>query len=143
MQDIQIWTCIGFFGFIVVALLVAQGNAATARTRALEAARGAYQEALAALKRAPTDPNLRQAALEAGRSYAGLSRASKGATIFDEIALKNDLDAATAGASAAAVAAAPSASVADRLRQLDGLKAQGLVTEDEYQARRAKILESM
>lgn len=147
-------TCLIILVVLVVVVLVVRSNAARAREQALAEARGNYQSALGLLKRDPTNATLRQRALDAGRTYAGLSREDKGATVFDEVALKNDLDAATAGAVSVAspapaappapapvLAAAPS--VADRLRQLDDLKAQGLITDDEHQARRAKILEGV
>jgi len=38
---------------------------------------------------------------------------------------------------------APSSSVRDRLGELDGLRADGLITDEEYAARRAAILESL
>lgn len=141
---------------VIVLILIVNGNAAAAREKALAEARGNYQSALGLLKRDPTNATLRQRALDAGRTYSGLTRENKGVTVFDEVALKNDLDAATAGAvsvaSPAAVAppapapppaAPPAASVADRLRQLDDLKAQGLITDEEHQARRVKILEGV
>jgi Short C-terminal domain len=124
---------------IIVVILIGMSQAGAAREKALAEARSAYQDALAALKATPTDPNLREAALAAGRRYSSATRENKGVTVFDEIALKNDLDAATAGA-AAATPPAPLTSPAERLRQLDDLRQQGLITEDEYQARRTKIL---
>jgi hypothetical protein len=127
-----------FFGsFALVIFLINRGN------DELADARNAYQGALAELKTSPANPTLRQTALEAGRRYASVTRENRGATVFDEVALKNDLDAVTAGAVAAPSAPAPVASVADRLRQLDDLRQQGLVTDDEYRARRAKILEGV
>jgi hypothetical protein len=130
---------------IIVGALVVMANARAARARALAAASAAYQEALGKLRNAPTNPSLREAALGAGRAFAALARESKGSTVFDEVALKNDLDAATAGAATVAAVAvpAPAASAADRLRQLDKLKTDGLITEAEYAARREKILSEM
>lgn len=139
--------CIVIPLILIVGIFIIADNSRKTRATALDNARRSYENALTTLKTRPTDPDLRMKALEAGRAYASVSRDSKGTTIFDEAALKNDLDAVTAGAGAAARIVAPppmaAPSIADRLRQLDGLKAQGLVTEDEYQARRTKILESM
>lgn len=139
--------CITVIVVAIVAILVVRGNAAKERQEALSDAKFRYDKALAELKRDPTSAARRQHALEQGRAYAALSRESKGTTIFDEMALKNDLDAATAGAAAAAPAVStppsPVPSIADRLRQLDELRAQNLITDEEHQARRAKILEGV
>lgn len=141
--------CLVIPAVLIVLIMVVSGNAQAARQKALLEARTAYEKALNDLRERPTDPTRRQAALDAGRQYASLSRENKGTTIFDEAALKNDLDAATAGAVSLAAppspvsGAAPAASVADRLRQLDDLRQQGLITDDEYQARRKAILEGV
>jgi hypothetical protein len=118
--------------------------------KAKDAAQYAYQEALNDLKKHPTDPNKKQHALTLGRTYSNLTRNKQGVTIFDEMALMNDLNAATAGAphtaqAVSAYAPAPSSatSPADRLRKLDDLKAQGLINDEEHAARRAKILEDL
>lgn len=134
--------CLVVIVFLIVVIVVMSITDA-ARRKELQAAYTAYRVALTALRAKPTSSNLRTAALDAGRAYANLSRERKGATIFDEVALKNDLDAATAGAATYAAAAIPvpaAASVADRLRQLDKLKVDGLITEAEYATRREKIL---
>ena len=135
--------CFVFPVLVIVGLLVLSSRAQAGRQKALAEALAAYQAALGALKKKPTDPALREKALAAGRRYSSMTRENKGVTVFDEVALKNDLDAATAGAVsvAAPAAPAPASSVADRLRSLDELRQQGLITEDEYQARRVKILE--
>lgn len=131
---------------LIILILVGAGNAAAAREKALKEAREAYQAALAALKAAPTDATRRQLALDAGRYYSSLTRENKGATLFDEVALKNDLDAATAGAVAlqSAPAAAPAAAdPAARLRRLEELKAEGLLSEAEHAEQRQRILDTM
>ena len=66
--------------------------------RRLNTARHAYQSSLEQLREHPTDPELRQKTLDLGRYYSGLTREENSVTIFDEIALKNDIDAACAGA---------------------------------------------
>jgi hypothetical protein len=145
MNDATAWLCIAVPIIAIIAIMVARSNSATAQANALLNTRTAYEKALNDLRDRPTDPQLRQSALAAGRHYSSVSRENKGATIFDEVALKNDLDAATAGAVTVAAPATPSPviPVADRLRQLDGLRSQGLITDAEYQARRAKILEDV
>lgn len=130
---------------VIFAILVANRRAADARAAALKQAYEAYQKALVDLRANPADPFYRQRALDAGRSYSNLTREGKGVTIYDEVALSNDISAAAAGAVKAAVAApsAPAASVQDRLKRLDDLKAAGTITDQEHAARRQKILEEL
>lgn len=139
--------CFVLPAILLIALIVGMALRAGARRKALEEASAAYQEALAALRKRPTDTTAYQRALNSGRAYASLARENKGTTIFDEVALQNDLQAATAGGRAAAVSApapvAPASSVETRLQQLEALRTKGLVTEAEYQERRAKILSDM
>ena len=74
-------------------------SAAQQRARAWTA----YQEALGKLKAHPSDASQRQEALALGRSYMASTRGgcltAGRQTLFDEMALKNDLDAAAAGRS--------------------------------------------
>ena len=128
---------------VIVLIVVGSRNAAAARAKALTEAREAYQAALAALKAAPTDATLRQHALDAGRRYSALTRENKGVTVFDEVALKNDLDAAAAGAAVQTAPVAAATDPAARLRRLDELRAEGLLSEAEHAEQRQRILGSM
>jgi len=91
------------------------------------------------LKKYPTDPDAKQHALEVGRGYAAMTREQKNVTIFDEMALMNDINAATAGA----VAARPATSVETRLQELERLRANGLITDAEYAAKRQQLIDEM
>ena len=140
MEGLICIAVLGVTSFFVIIIII---GFARDKQKALDVAHAAYQESLAQLKASPTDPNLRQLALDAGRTYASLSRENNKVAIFDEVALKNDLDATTAGAVSITASVPPATSVADRLRQLDDLRNQGLVTDEEYQTRRAKILDEV
>ena len=125
-----------------------------------EKSRVAYQQCLARLKQDPTNANLRQQTLQLGRNYSALTRNGKGVALFDEVALMNDINAATAGAAnivnqqyqqpqyaqpqyqqpQQAVMTAPQPTIEDRLARLDQLKGQGVITEDEYISKRQQIL---
>lgn len=59
--------------------------------RARAAASRAYQDALDELEASPTDGVAKRRALEQGRQLANLCRESGQATVFDEIALNNDI----------------------------------------------------
>ena len=66
--------------------------------RELKVARTAYESSLELLRENPTDPELRSKTLELGRHYSNLTRNRLGVTTYDELALKNDIDAACAAA---------------------------------------------
>ena len=59
----------------------------------------AYRNSLASLKSNPRNPDLRQRTLVLGRIYSNLMRDNRGLTVFDEVALINDINASCAGAS--------------------------------------------
>ncbi|HEY3779581.1 MAG TPA: SHOCT domain-containing protein [Fimbriimonadaceae bacterium] len=131
------------FAAVVIAAAIALG---ISQANAKEKARIAYDNALTQLRQHPTDPAKRIAALSRGRIYSNLSRNQKGVALYDEVAIQNDIGAATAGAvhqvpqTPAPSPAVPSVSPADRLEKLDDLRTRGLISEDEYQNQRARIL---
>ena len=98
-----------------------------------------YQDLLRQLRQSPTDPQLKQKTLEAGRNYSAWTRRGKGVTVFDELALSNDIAAACAAA-ASIVPAAPTLTLEQRLERLQGLKQKGLISDQEYNAKRSQIL---
>jgi len=142
-MDLTAILCIVIPVILIVAIYVFSGRRDQNRRDEVGAAQTAYYQALTALKAKPTDANLRQHALTAGRQYSNLTRNRQGVTVYDEMALMNDINAATAGATPApATASSPTAakSVEDRLRNLEGLRTKGLISEQEYEARRQQIL---
>lgn len=102
--------------------------------------RKAYREALDALRSDPTNPDRKEAALAAGREYAGACRMGGMGSVFDEVALGNDIAAACAGASKPPQA---NPGAFSRLTELDDLRRAGLVTEEEYQQQRKAIIDSL
>lgn len=102
----------------------------------LEQARIAYYEMLEQLKQSPTDASIKQQALSLGRAYAGLTREQSAVTIYDEMALLNDINAATAGATARP-------SVEQRLQELAQLQSKGLLSADEYTTQRQRLLKEL
>ncbi len=72
-------------------------NALNARRQRIQNASTAYQNLLDELETRPTDPKLRRACLEQGRQYARLCRENGAETTFDELSIRNDIDAACAG----------------------------------------------
>ncbi|QVW21925.1 hypothetical protein KJF94_18785 [Pseudomonas hormoni] len=106
----------------------------------------AYLNSLANLKSDPRNPDLRQHTLALGRIYSNLMRDNKGQTVFDEVALMNDINAACAGAlefqSEKPAISAPN-DIEARLEKLVSLKDRNLIDQNEYAARRREILESI
>ena len=104
------WIAVLFVGALVglVALVWwvvgAYGNIQEKNRAAGEAA---YRQSLDALKGSPNDPELRARALALGRYYALLTRQQPHIVPYDEVALANDIAAATAGASATRAVVAP------------------------------------
>lgn len=105
---------------------------------AREAARKSYKDSLERLKTDPTHPGKREKALRLGREYAVLVRRRLGRSVFDEVALKNDIDAACAGA-----VNVQGRSIEDRLSKLRQLRDDGHIDDDEYKCRRQKILDDI
>lgn len=116
------------------------------KERRLREAEEAYRNSLAKLKTQPTNPDLKQATLALGRAYSNLTRDSKGVSLFDEVALSNDISAACAAAMVQQIAhahvPAPSSAATPefRLTRLADLKSRGLISDDEYSAERRRIL---
>ena len=128
--------------FVAVAIAIAY-QAAQQRQR--QAAKGAYQRSLSRLRNDPNNASLRRGALELGRVYSNLTRNHKGVTLFDEVAVKNDIDAACAGAVTMAQSARQldGQSVQERLARLDDLSKSGMLTDAEYNEQRKRILDSI
>jgi hypothetical protein len=129
----------------IVLIAINAGKGVNKKAQALAAARDAYHNSLTNLKANPTDPNLRQLTLGLGRNYSNLTRNKKGVTIFDEVALSNDISAACAGATNVSEnnIAKPDQTIELRLEKLADLKVKGLIDDTEYAARREKILDEV
>ena len=113
------------------------------RSKRLRQARDAYQASLTRLKSSPTDANLREDTLRLGRAYSNLTRDRKGVTVYDEMALMNDINAACAGAAGAGTPSEGTKSVEERLAQLQHLRDTNLISADEYEERRQAILQAI
>jgi hypothetical protein len=143
--------CCGGVILFVVIIGIAANSDAKKRAQALEQtkqaqaqAKDAYQNSLVELKANPTSADLRQKTLERGRAYSNLTRNKGGVTIFDEVALMNDIEAACAGAAISENrAGAQKQTIEGRLEKLADLKVKGLIDEQEYAARKQKILDEV
>ena len=103
--------CLGGIILIVIVAVMIGNSTNKQRAKALEDARRAYHDSLAYLKAHPTNAEVRQGTLEYGRRYSNLTRNRRGVTIFDEVALMNDINAACGGTT----------SIAEN-RQVEGVK---------------------
>lgn len=139
------WLCCGF-PLIAFFIWIIYSNATMKeRAQVLQFARDAYDSSLQQLRERPNDSAARAQALELGRHYSNLTRSQSGVTVYDEVAIKNDIDAACAGT----VQAAPSnvdsrgGRVRERLEELQRLLEAGLISRDEHDAARAKVLSEL
>ena len=117
------------------------------RKRELQEAYYAYQDALRQLKAQPSNVDLRQRTLSLGRQYSNLTRQRRGVTTYDEVAMMNDINAATASTvsipQSVITAVESKIPVEERLKQLDGLKAKGMLTEEEFITRLQQIISEL
>jgi hypothetical protein len=127
---------------ILVGVLWWMGSARKARERRLREAKTAYEQSLNGLKRDPTNADLKQQTLALGRAYSNLTRDQKGVTTYDEVALSNDISAACAAAGGRPTNQS-SVSAEVRLSRLADLHKQGLVSDEEYQSQRRRILSDL
>ena len=141
-------------GVVVVLVLLALLIRYVARQRQIKEAQAADeedQEALRLIKRNPTNADYKEHALHLGRAYCNLSRNLKGqggVTIYDEVALMNDINAACASTQHAVHAQAPAPvaqqeSHESRLRRLNDLYDQKLIDEQAYLRRKQEIINSI
>jgi hypothetical protein len=128
---------------IVIGLIILVLYNLGQKQKRVDAARKAYQSSLAQLKQEPSNTDLRQNTLELGRRYAQTARESGRQTVFDEMAMMNDLNAVTGVASQAAGTKAEQGDVIARLKTLEDLKTRGLISDTEYAQRRATILDNI
>lgn len=108
----------------------------TLREGAIRKSLSDYHLGLQRLKEDPTNPDLRQDVLHLGRTYSNLTRDRSGVTVYDEVALKNDIDAACAG-----TVTVQKQSIDERLGRLKALFADGHIDEREYLRRRRSIID--
>lgn len=131
--------------FVLIVIVVLVGFSfwmAHQKKRELAAAKAAYHGSLTELKQDCTNPDLKQRTLALGRAYSNLTRDKKGVTMFDEVALSNDISAACAGASRIAGTGPSSSgqSAGDRLAQLSELHKKGLIDRREFEEKRSHIM---
>lgn len=100
-----------------------------------------YQQSLSRLRNNPNDAELKQRTITLGRTYSNLTRNKNGDIAFDEMALMNEINAACANAQPIQFQNSTTKStVQERLLQLQQLKEQNLLSDNEYNARRQQIL---
>ena len=143
MEGTSIAIAIAIIGFIITLILFAYDRDAKAREEELQNARSKYDDVLTSLKTNPSDPDMRQKAVEIGRVYSNLTRNKRGVTVYDEMALMNDINAACAGATAISSKAETSPALEERLAKLSELYEKDIINELEYKERRQKILDEI
>jgi len=135
---------------LVAAIIVNTNNRNKETIRSRETARSAYYRSLDRLKRDPANPSIKMETIRLGRRYSSVMRDSAGRTIFDEVAIANDINAACTMAlppqnpplPRPPVPAQPK-SIEERLRRLADLKAAGLIDDAEYTFAKASIIDEI
>lgn len=108
-----------------------------------------YDLKLDELRNNPNDPDIRQQALALGRNYSNVMRNGDGVSVFDEVALMNDIGAACAGAGATdrpkqRVASSIAADgLEQRLNAIDELKRKNVISNAEHARKRAEIIDGI
>jgi hypothetical protein len=120
---------VGFL-FVICAWL------ASAQVRRGSRARDRYLEALEALKRDPSNADLRQTVLAFGRTHALLNKELG----VSEVSLLNDINAATARASAPVAQGLPESAIESRLAKLRALASEGLIDQADFDRKKAEII---
>jgi len=149
---------IGAVVAIVVAIFIRSQAEAARKLReaeeryqaSLREAEGNYRQMLEILRSNPTDPKMRERALSWGRRFAELTRQAVGSsvTIYDEVALSNDINAACAGANrtnqtSVLRESGDSTSTEERLARLKSLLDKGLISSEEYSEKRMRLLDEV
>lgn len=135
---------LAIIGFIALRIYVGEQQ----RKQVAEA-RAVYDESLRQLRAEPHRADRREYALRVGRAYSALTRRFKGAggvTIYDEMAIGNDIQAAvgtTATVAAPIAPAVPTQTVESKLASLKLLLDKGMITQSEYDTRRQKLLDDL
>lgn len=130
---------------IVVAIAFYIGNQSDKeKQQALEA----YRNSLRKLKTDPANSDLRQMTLNLGRVYSNLVRDNKGNTLFDEVALMNDINAACASTQNAIytqsqISTGTQETAESRLVKLNDLYEKRLIDEADYLRRKQEIINSI
>jgi hypothetical protein len=89
---------LGIFGAFIFVVATVVTVWIALQTVAPEVTKKAYLAALERLKRDPNNPNLRAEVLALGKKHARLAAMNRVPSVFDEIAIRNQIDAACAKA---------------------------------------------
>lgn len=133
---------------ILAALAVLAIMDGRSKSKATKKAYLDYQISLGKLKDSPRSANLRQETLRLGRAYSHLIRDKKGQTVFDEVALMNDITAACGGAGSAETeplktVVSSQDTIEVRLQKLQSLRDRNLIDDAEYRSLRQDILNTV
>lgn len=105
-----------------------------------------YYSSLNDLKNSPNNSDIKQEVLAKGRYFSSLTRQFQGingVTVVDEVSIMNDINAACAGATLFPQNTKSHSIIEERLAKLSELKEKNLISEDEYNQRRQKILDEI
>jgi hypothetical protein len=136
---------------LIVAILFMMLKSNADKAARVNTARAAYQKELQKLRDAPFDTKQRERVLAAGREYIEAAIAAGKSTLFTEVTMLNDLNAITGeslspkpkDSTTTLPDPKPENDIANRLKKLENLREQQLISEDEYEKRRSAILDQL
>ena len=136
---------VGFITLIaLVIILMAISYELRKREKERQEAQEAYRKSLKLLKASPANPEIKERTLLLGRKHSNLARYKKGVTLYDEVALMNDINAACAAAAQALPKPGVSkGSLEERLQALEKLRSGGMINDEESQTQRMRILDDL
>ena len=137
---------LGVFGLLWLYSSFTSGTHETVESRRLDRDRKrrlAYEASLDRLRTDPNNAEYREQALNLGRLYFSTARINQELTVLDEVSLKNDIDAACAGAVKSPPIQKIGPSIQERLTNLDNLLSKGMISSDEHDLQRKRILDSI
>jgi hypothetical protein len=110
------------------------------KKRDLLNAEQSYRDSLAQLSDEPANTRVHNETLSTGRTYANLTRNNSGVTVFDEVALMNDIRAACANTASLQPQNTSTSNIEERLLLLNELLAKQLITQSEFDRKRDELL---
>lgn len=125
---------------LLVLFIIISGWHAVWSLKQVRVVRENYEKALNELKNDPLNTSLKQNALDIGREYSQLNKRLKTKENVNEITLMNDIDAVSISHSMVNTELDFKKMIEDRLILLFSLLEKGLITQEEYQERKKKVL---
>ncbi|MBN2703011.1 MAG: hypothetical protein JXR23_02270 [Pontiellaceae bacterium] len=131
------WVILIIIIFVLFRVFIVSSNAEKER---IEQSRQKYERYLKRLKEDPGNADIRQKTLSCGREYSRILRKSMANSVFDEVALMNDINAACAVTQQVSTKPIQPDDIESRLIKLQDLNSKGLIDDADYRKRKEEIM---